>query len=266
METNDFELSPENSQYPEGANEAGGDSTVLESQKLSFELCKKLKAINKNDDLSFGQEKDKEETKQPQEKSVKKAYMLNHENPYMKKPADTQIVTTDNNLNDIISKIEQSIKRKRGASEMEEFFDDDEEPKPIARSNTNSALSSLAKINLKKKQPPSERPPYLQHQHKRKKVVEVKEEIDNSTNTKKSKKLNISRTEGWTFKAKKPKKAKRGKDYDAFDVFESSKDINANDESYQPPTKGKHKKGKPKENKHKEDRKVLSKGKSSIGK
>lgn len=32
------DISPENSQYPEGGSEAGGDSSILESQKLSFKL------------------------------------------------------------------------------------------------------------------------------------------------------------------------------------------------------------------------------------
>lgn len=243
------ELSPENSQYPEGASDAGGDSTILDSQKLSFKLWKRLKDISENDNLLFGQSEVKQKSHQPE--TDKKSYNLNSVNPYMQKPKSTQIVTTDSNLNTIIQKIESDIHRKRKATEMEEFFDIDESKDVNEISEKSEGTSSILKINKKIKPSGSNPRP------KRNKPMESPKDSHASANVKKSKKLNISRTDGWTFKNKKAKKSK--KDYDAFEVLESSKDINETSHPLESPKKKKGRKAK-------QNMKAGKMSKSTIGK
>ena len=140
-EDDNFTLSPESSQYPEGAGHSGGDSTVLESQKLSFNLWKKLKEISPDDDLIA---KDGNQQTKTIPKPEKKSYSIESENPYFKAPTTSNIVTGSSSINNIIKKIEDDIIRKRKATDMEEFFDEnggskndilDQINKPVVQNN-----------------------------------------------------------------------------------------------------------------------------------
>ena len=235
-----YEISPENSQYPEGGNEAGGDSTILESQKISFKLCKELKEISENDDLII---KDWNSKPIVQQKQERKSYAIDSNNPHFKVPEPSKIVTHNSSLNDILRKIENDIKRKRKADDIEVFFDDGEESKNessnlndqssgikisldtsgnIDKSNndeSNTVNGSISKVNLKKKQNAVD---ISNFQNKRPKLMETKDSEWN-VNPIKPQKVIVSRENGWTFKNTK-KGANKHKPADAFDIFESSKD------------------------------------------
>ena len=204
-------LSPEHSQYPEGASEAGGDTTVLESQKMSFRLSQKLMEIGKNSDsgvLHSGG--------QSNQKVQKKSYSLESINPYTKAPAPTKIITDDSALNATLLKIQSEIGRKRSAQQMQEFVDFNDGSKDVSNDKSKES-DNLAKINHKKK---------MNHQndgHKAKRAKVSDRSGEGTVEVQKDKKMKVSKGAGWIQKTNKPKNVK--KDYDAFDVLESSKDI-----------------------------------------
>ena len=62
------QLSPEWSQYPEWSNETSGGTQILNSQRMSYMLAKKLKEINPGNDLFISHEKIKRQVEKPIQK------------------------------------------------------------------------------------------------------------------------------------------------------------------------------------------------------
>jgi len=228
-----IQLSPENSQYPEASNNEGGDSTILDAHRLSFGLCKKLKNINENDELIISPNS---ELQNHQQKEVK-SYTLSSVNPFISPNKNARIVTNNSNVNDIISKIEKDIQRKRRAADIEQFVDYDRDD-----NSANNNSNSVGKVNIKKKGAQLRKVEYeYNHKDKRMKLTETnntevqlhRDQQPSSENTNETAQniVKISEKSGWTFKSIKKSK-NRKKEPDAFAVFDNSKDVN--ELSYQP--------------------------------
>ena len=145
------QLSPESSQYPDGASNPGGDSTILNAQHLALSLWKKLKKITLNSQFISGNPIAKKKIHDPIEK---KSYTLDEGyDPYKVKSTSVDIITDNSNLNEMINKMEEEVNRKRKASEMEEYVDFEKESNKNEMSNPNysEGKNSLQKVNKKKK-------------------------------------------------------------------------------------------------------------------
>ncbi|CAI2363706.1 unnamed protein product [Moneuplotes crassus] len=238
------ELSPECTQYPECSEEPGGDSSILNAQRLSYALCKKLKEISEDDNLITKSPVFKTQTDNASEK---KSYELDNTNPYLQNTSSARILTADNNLQDTIDKIENDLKRKRRASEMEEFVDFDDNNQAIKQPVLNSreskktsnfvdsSRSSLAKINMKKKMSKT-------NTYKAKRVKKNdKEDSSSLVSIKKTHK--VSRTTGWIIEKKDKSNGKKNKKtYDVFHNFDSENDDKNVKSPEKPPEKSPPKK------------------------
>jgi hypothetical protein len=200
---------PSLSQESNQLEEDGRSVTITESEKMEFKLSNRLMEISQ----SARSSKSKVHKKQ----TPKKSYELESENPYTHKPAQTRLLTNNDELKEKITRIENEIKRKRRTEDMEEFFDLEEEFfDPQNPSIVKSDEDSSSRVNTKSKN--QDNVPYF-HSAKRMKKQEVTEE---PISLKKRKKIDVSRATGWIVKENKPKKST--KNFDAFQCFDSSKD------------------------------------------
>lgn len=82
-----------------------------------------------------------EERKEQSEAKPKKSYSIGNENPYMK--VREGLSSENQEVNDLIQKIEEGFRRKRSEKEMEVFFEVEDASKQDITNQSNEVSSCL---------------------------------------------------------------------------------------------------------------------------
>ena len=229
-----YDVSPEWSQYPYHSN---GDTTNLESHKQSFELCNQLRNISENDEFDIVWNNTQNVVHEQKEV---KPYMLNHQKHNNNSFKSAGIKTNNIALNKQLESLKNSLKINKRNKEIEDFVDFSDPVKSIEQKikeeNTDTALSSLKKVNIKKKRSKKSLQELTtdvnEPASKRSKPKETNLADQKEIAVKNNKKLNISAANGWVTKPSKKSKNGSKKPEDAFAILESSNNID--DSSYDP--------------------------------
>ena len=169
-----------------------------------------------------------------------KPYMLNHQKHSNNSFKSAGIKTNNIALNKQLESLKNSLKINKRNKEIEDFVDFSDPVKSVEQKikeeNADTALSSLKKVNIKKKRSKKSLQELTtdvnEPASKRSKPKETNLADQKEIAVKNNKKLNISAANGWVTKPSKKSKNGSKKPEDAFTILESSNNID--DSSYDP--------------------------------